>query len=78
MDRSPSADHMRQNMNIINEVASINQKARDQYTYKKSTNWHQLPADTQILNQANQLEQIIQKLDSIEEKLDSLGKMLNP
>lgn len=78
MDHSRSADDMQQNMDIINEVASINQKARDQYTYKKSTNWHQPPADTQVLGQANQLEQIIQKLNSIEEKLDSLGKMLNP
>ena len=71
-----SPDGMRQNRDIIKEVASINQQARDKYSYKKTIDWHQQSVDTQALDQADQLGQIIQHLDRIEEKLDSLEKML--
>lgn len=64
------------NRDIIKEVASINQQARDQYAYRKTTNWHQQSASTQIAGQADQPGQIIQRLNRIEEKLDALGKML--
>lgn len=78
MDNSHDPDGMQQNRDIIKEVASINQKARDQHAYQKTTNWHQPSSDTQVLGQTDQLEQIIQRLDRIEEKLDGLGKMLKP
>ena len=73
---SDSPNGMQQNRDIIKEVASINQLARDKYSYKKTIDWHQQSVDTQALDQADQLGQIIQHLDRIEEKLDSLEKML--
>lgn len=75
MDNSHNPDDMHQNRDIIKEVASINQQARD--AYKKTINWHQQSADAQVPGQASQLEKIIQRLDRIEEKLDSLGEILN-
>ena len=76
MDSFHDPDDMQQNRDIIKEVASINQQARDQQAYKKTTNWHQLSTDMQVLGQTEQLGQIIQRLDRIEEKLDSLEKVL--
>ncbi|MGI6175173.1 MAG: hypothetical protein ACOYJC_03200 [Christensenellales bacterium] len=75
MDNSQNPDNTQQNRDIIKEVASINQQTRDQYAYKKTIDWHQQSADTQVPSQADQLEQIIQRLDRIEEKLDSFGKI---
>lgn len=74
MDNSQTPDNTQQNRDIIKEMASINQQARDQNAYKKTTNWHQQSADAQVPGQADQLRQIIQQLERIEEKLDSLGK----
>ena len=76
MDNSHNPDDMHQNRDILKEIASINQQARDQNAYKKTTNWHQQSADAQVPGQAGQLEKIIQRLDQIEEKLDSLVKTL--
>lgn len=76
MDNSHNPDDIQQNRNILKEIASINQQARDQNAYKKTTNWNQQSADAQVPGQAGQLEQIIQRLNQIDEKLDSLGKMI--
>ena len=76
MDNSRNPDGMQQNRDIVKEVASLHQQAREQNAYKKTTNWHQQPADAQVSGQTEQFEKIIQRLDRIEEKLDSLGKIL--
>lgn len=69
-------DGIQQNRDILKEIASINQLARDQHAYKKTTNWHQQSADPQVPGQADQLRQIIQHLEKIEEKIDNLAEML--
>ena len=70
--RNPNDRH--QNRDIIKEVANLNQQAQN--AYKKTTNWHQQPAPAHVPDQADQLRQIIQRIDRIEEKIDNLGKML--
>lgn len=76
MDNSRNPDNMQQNRDILKEMASINQQARDQNAYKKTINWHQQSADAQVPGQTEQFGQIVQQLERIEEKLDSLVKML--
>lgn len=72
MDNSHDFDDTQPKRDILKEVASINQQARDQRAYMKTTAWHQQSAETQVLGLADQLGQIIQRLDKIEEKLDNL------
>ena len=74
MADSRNPGDINQNRDIIKEVANINQQAQN--AYQKTTNWHQQPADAQVPGQADQLKQIIQRIDRIEEKIDNLGKML--
>ena len=76
MDHSQSPDDLQQSRDIIKEMELIHQQTRDQNAYQKTTSWHQQSADSQVLDQADQLEQIIQQLNRIEEKLDSLERML--